>query len=114
FLLGKEAQELHLDLRAHVADLVEEDRSARGELDATGFVLHRARERRARVAEELALEEGVGDGAAVDRLEWSASRAAFVDGARGDFFSDAALAAKEHGRRRLRGARDHVAALAHR
>ena len=62
-------QELHLELGAHLADLVEEDRPAVGELEATDAVRDSAGEGAALVAEHLALEEVLGDRAAVHRHE---------------------------------------------
>ena len=56
-LLLEEPQQLGLQPRRHLADLVEEDRSAVGHLEQS-FLLHaRVRERAALVAEQLALEQ---------------------------------------------------------
>src|SRR5581483_1430583 len=56
-LVLEEAQELRLQARRHLGDLVEEERAALRRLDATRLVAHRAREGAARVPEELAREE---------------------------------------------------------
>ena len=83
----EDAQELRLRVERHVADLVEEERPAVGELDEPGLVAVGAGERAAAVAEELALEEVVRDGGAVDRLERSAPPARAVKPARGDLLA---------------------------
>ena len=53
--LLEHAEKLGLHLRAERADLVQEERSALGQLEATELALVRARERAALVAEELGL-----------------------------------------------------------
>ena len=55
--LLEEAQELALDVERQIADLVEEQRAALGELDLAGDAAIGAGERAALVAEELALDE---------------------------------------------------------
>ena len=64
-LFLEDAQHLGLRLEAHVADLVEEDRPAVGDLELAAPVGHRAGERAAHVAEELALDQLLGNGRAV-------------------------------------------------
>ena len=56
-LLLQHAQQLRLELERNVADLVEEERAAVGELEAADLLRDRAGERAALVAEELALEK---------------------------------------------------------
>ena len=56
-------QELRLRGQAHLADLVEEQHAARRELHLTGLGLLRARERAALVAEQLRLEQLLGQAA---------------------------------------------------
>ena len=64
------------------------------------------------VAEEFALEEGFGDGGAVDGDEGTvASWTALMDGACDDFFAGAALASNENGGRGWSDARDELAHL---
>ena len=63
------AQQLHLRLERRVVDLVEEHRAARLRPSAGRRSLHGARERAARVAEELGLHQLVGNRRAVDRHE---------------------------------------------
>ena len=53
----QEAQQLGLQRQRHVADLVEEQRAAVGQLDLADGLLRRARERALLVAEQLALEQ---------------------------------------------------------
>src|SRR6266852_1485775 len=60
------AQELHLQRMRHLADLVEEERAAAGGLELPGPGGDRAGEGALGVAEQLALQEVLGDGAAVD------------------------------------------------
>jgi hypothetical protein len=64
--LLQRSQELDLHARRNLADLVEQQRPAVGGLEQARPILRRARERAPRVAEELAFEQGLGDGAAVD------------------------------------------------
>ena len=64
--LLQHAQQLRLQIDRQIADLIEKNRAAIGDLEAAGPVAHGARERPAHVAEELALEHLARDGAAVD------------------------------------------------
>src|SRR6266446_3814485 len=66
FLLLKDAEELRLELERDVADLVEEERPAVCQLEASDPLRDRAREGAALVAEQLALEKARRDGGAVD------------------------------------------------
>ena len=93
----QDAQELRLRLERHVADLVEEERPAVGELDEARLVAVGAAEGAAPVAEELALEQVVRDGGAVDGLEAPAPPRDAVQLARGDLLARARLA-EEHAR----------------
>ena len=67
--LLQRAEELHLQVQRELADLVEEERALVGLLELAGLVDDGARERAAHVTEQLALDEVLGDGAAVDRHE---------------------------------------------
>ena len=60
------SQQLPLDAAADVADLVEKERAAGGLLEQATPRAGRSGEAAAGVAEELALEDALGDGAAVD------------------------------------------------
>src|SRR5262249_58658099 len=79
----EEAQELHLHRRRDLADLVEEEGPALGDLDVSGLALAGAGEGALLAAEELALEEGLGQRGAVNLDEGPArARAGVVDGPR--------------------------------
>ena len=56
-VLLQDAQQLRLELERNVADLVEEERAAVGELEPPDLLRDRAGERAALVPEELALEQ---------------------------------------------------------
>src|SRR5205814_7150257 len=63
--LLQHAEELGLEARAHLPDLVEEERSAASGLEDPGVGGDRAGERALLVTEERALEEGIGERATV-------------------------------------------------
>ena len=65
-LLLEHAQELRLQVERQVADLVQEERAAVGQLEAPDPPRDGAGERAPLVAEQLALEQRRGDGGAVD------------------------------------------------
>ena len=78
--LLQHAQQLHLHRRLHLADLVEEQRAAVGELEDAACGVVGAGERALLVAEQLALEQRLGDRRAVDRDERERrARAELVD-----------------------------------
>ena len=92
-LVLEDAQELGLERRRHVADLVQEQGAAVGDLELAAAGRSRAGEGPALVAEQLALEQRLRDGGAMDRDEWSVrARASGVDGARQPFLANARLA----------------------
>ena len=81
--LLQHAQQLHLQRRAHRADLVEEQRALVRLLEAALARADRAGERAAHVAEQLGLEQRLRNRAAVERDEAvRAARAVVVDRAR--------------------------------
>src|SRR5262245_25127770 len=80
----EDAQEIRLRLERDVADLVEEDRPAVGDLELPLPSILRPRERSLLVAEQLALEERLGQRAAVDGDERVVSSAARVVDRAGD------------------------------
>ena len=93
--LLQDPQELGLDGERRVADLVEEDRAAVRELELAEPRLD-ARRDAALDAEELALEEALGDGRAVEREEGAlAARRARVQKLRRELLAGAALARDE-------------------
>ena len=61
------AQELHLEARRQIADLVEEQGAQVRGLKKALAIFHRAGERALAVAEEFGLEQLLGNRAAVDR-----------------------------------------------
>ena len=97
-LLLEHAEQAGLHLLRHLADLVEED-GALGRLPEQALpVAVGPRERAPHVAEELALQEVLGDGAAVDAEEGLLPpRAGVVDGAGHHLLAGAALAGDEDG-----------------
>jgi hypothetical protein len=68
------AKEAALHGGARIPDLVQEERSTVCELEESQPVGVRAGERAARVAEELALDQRVGNGGEVVRKEWALAR----------------------------------------
>ncbi len=84
--------------RAHVTDLVEEQRAALGDLEAALACGDRAGEGAFLVAEQLGLEQLGGNGTAIEgHKRAAAARAQIVDGAGRDFFAGARLAEYQHG-----------------
>ena len=73
--LLEDAQQLRLRLSGRFADLVEKERPAVGELEHAHVLLVGAGERSPLVPEELALQERLGDGVAVEGDELAAPRA---------------------------------------
>ena len=100
-------QQLGLEGHGQLGDLVEEERAAVGGDEEARVRLHGAGEGAADVAEELALEQGIGDGAAVDGHEPAvAAGARHVDGAGDQLLAGAALAGDQHVARSRRAAGD--------
>src|SRR5579885_598427 len=64
--LLEHAEQLELHVERDALDIVEKERAAARQLDLAHAVVNRARERAALVAEELALEQRVGERGAVD------------------------------------------------
>ena len=95
--LLQHAQQLHLQRRAHRADFVEEQRALVRLLEASLPVADGAGERAAHVAEQLGLEQRLGNRAAVQRDEpMHAPRAVVVNRARHDFLAGAGLAGDQN------------------
>ena len=96
----KHAQDLRLGHRGEVADLVEEQRAGVGQLEAPFLAAGGAGEGALLVAEQLGLQEILGQGGAVDGDERAVlARRALVDGPRHALLAGAALAEDEHGGR---------------
>ncbi len=103
--LLQHAQQLRLHAQRHLADLVEEDRAAARRLEEAAVILGRAGERAAAMAEQLALEQGLGHRGAVDRQEGLVgARRGAMDAARDQLLAGARLALDQDGDRRRGGA----------
>ena len=97
------AQQLGLQREAHVADLVEEERPLVGELEAALLLGDGAGERPLLVAEELGLEQRLGDRRAVDLDQRLLGAGAVLVQQVGDqLLAGAALAGDQHGAARRR------------
>src|SRR5207237_4048290 len=94
------AQQLRLNRETDLADLIEEDRAAVRELEASELAAIGARERALLVSEELRLRERFRQRGAVDFDERSVSAAGdVVDDSRDESLACARLAANENRRR---------------
>ena len=94
----QQPQDLGLDAEGHVADLVEEDRSAVRLLDLAHPAVGRPGERPLFEPEELAFQQVLRDGDTVDDLEGLVrAQAVGVDRAGDQLLARARLAADEHG-----------------
>ncbi len=97
------AQQLGLQVEPQIADLVEEQRAARGELELAELLPVRAGERAALVAEERALGQLARNRREVHRDERRVRIAGLaVDQPRQQLLAGAALAEDQHRRRQLR------------
>src|SRR5262249_57762945 len=95
-VLLKDPAELRLHRDVHLGDLVEEQRAAVRELEAPEPSLERSREGAALVSEDLALDERLGNGRAVDGHEGTqAALGPLVDGPRDQLLAGPALAVDE-------------------
>jgi len=96
--LLEDAEELDLGGEGHVADFVEQEGAAVGVLEASESGFGGAGEGALGVAEELALEDALGQGAAVEGDEAAlAPPAVVVEGAGDELLACAALAVDEDG-----------------
>src|SRR4030095_4667889 len=97
--LGLEhAQELRLDRQRDLADLVEEDRAAVGLFEETLLRGDGARERTLLVAEEVRLDEALGDRGAAHGYERPLAARPRVDRGGGDLPAGPGLAAAHDAR----------------
>jgi hypothetical protein len=112
-LLLQDPQELDLQRRRELADLVEQDRPAVGLAKDAERLGSSAREGTLLVAEELALHQRLGHRAAVDDDELSGATAPLVQESGDALFARAALAGDEHGGLRRRDLRDELVDGAH-
>lgn len=101
-LLLQQAQQVCLHFRRAVADLVEKNGAAFGGFEQSFPQPVGARERAPLMAEELAAEQGLGEGAAVDGMKiLRRARAVSMDGVRDEFLACAAFTGDQD--RQLRG-----------
>ncbi len=109
-----DAQHLGLELRVHVADLVEQQGAAVGLGEQPAAGRGGAGKGAANVAKELALEQLIRQRGAVDRHERRiAARPVNVDGARDELLAGSTLAADQHRRGRHRDAFAQIEHLLH-
>ena len=107
-------EQLGLQGRVELADLVQEDGSAVGELEAAGLALVGAGEGASLVAEQLALQQLMRHRRAVHLDEGGpAARRVHVDAPGHQLLADAGLAAHQHGDVGPRGLLDHLLDLSH-
>ncbi len=91
--LLKDAQELGLGSNGHFAQLVQQERTAGGQLEASGAAFHGSGERAFFVAEQLALDERLWNCSAVDGDKGARfAGTEFVQGAGHELFAGAAFA----------------------
>ena len=101
--LLQEAQNLHLQRERKIADFVQHQRAAIGRLDLADRLPRGAGEGALFVAEQLAFEQVVGNGGAIDGDEaLAAPRRQVVHGAREELLARAALAEQQDGGARAR------------
>ena len=98
-LLLEGSKDLGLEREWQIADLVEEERAAMGQLESSWLALRGACERALFVAEQLALEQGLGDRRAIDGDERSVGAGAQrVQRSGEEFFPSSAFTLEEDGR----------------
>ena len=91
------AQQLGLQHERQLAQFIEKKRAMIGELEQADAPAVGAGERAALVAEKFALQQTLGNRAAIDRNEWTLRRTAAAMNAAGDqFLARAGFAAHEH------------------
>ena len=95
--LLQHAQQLYLERRRQVADLVEEQRAAIGRLEPAGARLLGAGEGAGLVAEQLGIDQRLAESAAVHRDEGPLAAAHRVHVPRHQFLAGARLADDQHG-----------------
>ena len=91
-------EELGLHGRSNLADLVQENRAAAGDLEEARLVANRAGKCASHVAEQFRFEQRFGERSAIDAHEWrGGARALIVDQADDELLAGAAFAVHEHG-----------------
>src|ERR1700676_2491299 len=91
------AEELGLRFATHLADFIEEKRSAVRSLDESWVSPVGSGERTLLMPEQLALDQGLDDGGAIDRHERTRSTGSLVDGLGCFFFAGAGFTSDENG-----------------
>ena len=115
FVVLEHAQQLRLRRRGHLADFVEQQRAAIGQLEAADAPLGRAGEGAALVAENFALHQRFGDRRTIDGDEGPVgARRKPVNRARQNFLARAGFAGDQHGGRRRRDLLDQAHDVLHR
>src|SRR5262249_30305852 len=113
-VLLEDPQELRLHRDVHLGDLVEEERAVVGELEASEPPFERSREGAALVAEDLALDQRLGNGRTIDGHERTlAPLGGLVDRPRDQFLPGATLAVDEDRRAAVGGQLDPAIRLLH-
>ena len=108
-------QELHLGRGRKIADLVQEERAAVGLLEPSGLRLHRAGEGAPFVTEELAFQEGFGNGRGAHGHERASGAGAMpMNGASDQLLARARLARDEDRRLGAGDLADQLENFAHR
>src|SRR5258708_15667816 len=98
-VIFQDSKQFGLRSHWHFPNLIEQNRSALGELKAAGASLESAGEGALFMTEDLDFDQGLWNSGAIDGYEWTvAARAQFVDGARHELFACAAGASDEHRR----------------
>src|SRR5262249_26163768 len=96
-LLLQHAQQLHLQVKRHVADLIEKQRATICRFEPTRARLLCARERAGLVSEQLRLDEVLAERAAVNRDEGALTTTVLVQIAGGQLLACTGLTNDEHG-----------------
>jgi hypothetical protein len=97
FLLLENAQEFGLEFERKIADFIEEERAAIGQLEASDFLADGAGEGAAFVAKEFGFEQSSGNRSAIDFDEGAvAAGAEIVDGAGEELLTGAGFAQKKN------------------
>mmetsp|Transcript_26316 Transcript_26316/g.62491 ORF Transcript_26316/g.62491 Transcript_26316/m.62491 type:complete len:373 (-) Transcript_26316:724-1842(-) len=111
--LLQEAQQLGLQRHRQIADLVEHQRATVRSLDLAERRLVGPREGALFVAKQLAFQQGLGDGGAVDRDKPALALGRIMQGLGEHLLARAALAEQQHGRVAGRHLFDHPADALH-
>ena len=115
FRFLQDPQQLHLELEAHARDFVQEDGPAMRRLETASLVVQGAGERPLDMAEQLALQQALAQGAAVDaNVRPIGPWAEAVNGLGDQLLAGAGLADQKHAGPRRRRQPGEAIHLAHR